>query len=124
MVWGTFFRDEVPQSARLSAGGGGQLLKGQCPNAWGDFLNGASLRIRLKRLKLISLSFVHLTHIITLYLNTRLNITIILKMAFYCPQGSGTLRQQLLMMHGTAWHCMVLHGIAWYQMALHGIAWY
>ena len=22
MVWGTFFRDEVPQSARLSAGGG------------------------------------------------------------------------------------------------------
>ena len=23
MVWGTFFRNEVPQSARLSAGGGG-----------------------------------------------------------------------------------------------------
>ena len=23
MVWGTFFGDEVPQSARLSAGGGG-----------------------------------------------------------------------------------------------------
>ena len=23
MVWGTFFRDEVPQSACLSAGGGG-----------------------------------------------------------------------------------------------------
>ena len=45
MVWGTFFRDEVPQSARLSAGGGVQLLKGQCPNAWGDFLNGASQRL-------------------------------------------------------------------------------
>ena len=42
MVWGTFFRDELPQSARLSAGGV-QSLKGQCPNAWGDFLNGASL---------------------------------------------------------------------------------
>ena len=36
------------------------------------------------------------------------------KMALYCPQGSGTLRQQLLMMHGIAWCYMVLHGIAWY----------
>ena len=35
-------------------------------------------------------------------------------MAIYCPQGRGTLRQQLLMMHGIAWYCMVLHGIAWY----------
>ena len=25
------------------------------------------------------------------------------KMALYCPQGSGTLRQELLMMHGIAW---------------------
>ena len=33
-------------------------------------------------------------------------------MAFYCPQGSGTLRQQLLMMHGIALYCMVLHGIS------------
>ena len=46
------------------------------------------------------------------------------KMALYCPQGSGTLRQQLLSMHGIAWYCMVLHGIAWYCMVLHGIAWY
>ena len=46
-----------------------------------------------------------------------------LKMAMYCPQGSGTLRQQLLMMHGIAWNCMVLHGIALYCMVLHGIAW-
>ena len=46
------------------------------------------------------------------------------KMAIYCPQGSGTLRQQLLSMHGIAWYCMVLHGIAWYCMALLGIAWY
>ena len=45
-------------------------------------------------------------------------------MAMYCPQGSGTLRQQLLMMHGIAWNCMVLHGIAWYHMVLHSIAWY
>ena len=28
MVWGTFFGDEVPQSARLSAGGGVQKLTG------------------------------------------------------------------------------------------------
>ena len=37
-----FFRDEVPQSARLSAGGV-QSLKGQCPNAFGIFFGGASL---------------------------------------------------------------------------------
>ena len=45
-------------------------------------------------------------------------------MAIYCPQGSGTLRQQLLSMHDIAWFCMVLHGIAWYFIVLHGIAWY
>ena len=45
-------------------------------------------------------------------------------MALYCPQGSGTLLQQLLMMHGIAWYCMVLHDVAWYCMVLHGIAWY
>ena len=43
------------------------------------------------------------------------------KIAIYCPQGSGTLRQQLLMMHGIALYCIVLHGIAWYCMVLHGI---
>ena len=47
-----------------------------------------------------------------------------LKIAIYCPQGSGTLRQQLLIMHGIAWYYMTLHGIAWYCMVLHGIAWY
>ena len=46
----------------------------------------------------------------------------LLKMALYWPKGSGTLRQQLLMMHGIAWHCMVLHCIAWYCMVLYGIA--
>ena len=30
-------------------------------------------------------------------------------MALYYPQGSGTLRQQLLMMRGIALYCMVLH---------------
>ena len=44
------------------------------------------------------------------------------KMAMYCPQGSGTLSQQLLMMHGIAWYCMVLHGITWYCMVSNGIA--
>ena len=44
------------------------------------------------------------------------------KWPLYCPQGSGTLRQQLLMIHGIAWYCMVLHGIAWYCIVLHGIA--
>ena len=34
------------------------------------------------------------------------------KWPLYCPQGSGTLRQQLLMMHGIAGYCMVLHCIA------------
>ena len=34
------------------------------------------------------------------------------KWPLYCPQGSGTLRQQLLMMHSIAWYCMVLHCIA------------
>ena len=55
-----------------------------------------------------------------------------LKIAIYCPQGSGTLRQQLLSMYGIAWYymvlhawyCMVMHGIAWNCMELHGIAWY
>ena len=46
------------------------------------------------------------------------------KMALYCPKGSGTLRQQLLMMQGIAWYCMVLNCIAWYYMVLHSIAWY
>ena len=50
IVWGTFFRDELPQSARLSAGGV-QSLKGQCPNAWGDFFGGASLTISQLRNK-------------------------------------------------------------------------
>ena len=36
-------RKKVPQSARLSAGGGGQKLKGQCPNAPSMNLRGASL---------------------------------------------------------------------------------
>ena len=44
------------------------------------------------------------------------------KMAIYCPQGSGTLRQQLLLMHGIAWYCIELHSIAWYSMVLHHIA--
>ena len=38
-------------------------------------------------------------------------ISTMIKMAIYCPQGSGTLRQQLLMMHGIALYCMVLHVI-------------
>ena len=55
----------------------------------------------------------------------RKNLSVILKKwPLYCPQGSGTLRQQLLMMHGIAWYCMVLHGIALYCIVLHGIAWY
>ena len=42
-----------------------------------------------------------------------LNGSILMRqMAMYCPHGSGTLRQQLLMMHGIAWYCMVLHCIA------------
>ena len=45
-------------------------------------------------------------------------------MALYCPQGSGTLRQQLLMMNGIAWYCIVLHGTALYSMVLQGNAWY
>ena len=32
-------------------------------------------------------------------------------MALYCPKGSGTLRQQLVMMHGIAGYCMVVHCI-------------
>ena len=34
---------KVPQGARLSAGGGGELLFGQCPHRGGDKLKGASL---------------------------------------------------------------------------------
>ena len=34
----------MPQSARLSAGGGGELLFGKCPNRGGDKLKGASLK--------------------------------------------------------------------------------
>ena len=36
-------RKKVPQGARLSAGGGGKLLFGQCPPGGGDKLKGASL---------------------------------------------------------------------------------
>ena len=36
-------RKKVPQSARLSAGGEVQKLKGQCPNAQDMNLSGASL---------------------------------------------------------------------------------
>ena len=46
------------------------------------------------------------------------------KIAIFCPQGSGTLRQQFVMIPGIAWYCMVLHGITWYCVVLHGIAWY
>ena len=41
-----------------------------------------------------------------------IGMMMIIKIAIYCPQGSGTLRQQLLMMHGIAWYCRVLHCIA------------
>ena len=34
------------------------------------------------------------------------------KWPLHCPQGSGTLRQQLSMMDSIAWYCMVLHCIA------------
>ena len=40
---GHFFRDEVPQSARLSAGQGMQKLFGQCPNKQSHIFGGASL---------------------------------------------------------------------------------
>ena len=43
------------------------------------------------------------------------------KWPLYCPQGSGTLRQQLLMMHGIAWYC-ILHHIAPSCTILHHLA--
>ena len=46
-------RKKVPQSARLSAGGGGQKLKGQCPNAPSMNLSGASL-ISIELIKLVN----------------------------------------------------------------------
>ena len=49
-------------------------------------------------------------------------VVLISKMALYCPQGSGTLRQQLLIMHVIAWYCIVLHHIAWYCTILHFLA--
>ena len=42
MVWGTFFGDEVPQSARLSAGGGAKAIRAM-PNASAMYLRRASL---------------------------------------------------------------------------------
>ena len=44
---GTFseMSNEVPQSARLSAGRGVQSLFGQCPNRFGMFFGGASLLV-------------------------------------------------------------------------------
>ena len=41
MVWGTFFGDEVPQSARLSAGGGAKAIRAM-PNASAMYLRRAS----------------------------------------------------------------------------------
>ena len=46
------------------------------------------------------------------------------KWPFYCPQGSGTLRQQLSIMHGIAWYSMGLHCMVCFCMELHGFAWY
>ena len=43
-------RKKVPQSARLSAGGGVQKLKGQCPNAPCVNLRNASLRCYLTKI--------------------------------------------------------------------------
>ena len=43
-----------------------------------------------------------------------------INMALYCQQGSSTLPQQLLMMHGIACYCMAFHGNAWYGVVLHG----
>ena len=43
-------RKKVPQSARLSAGGGVQKLKGQCPNAPRVNLRGASLKGKIYQL--------------------------------------------------------------------------
>ena len=45
-----------------------------------------------------------------------------IKMAIYCPQGGGTLRQQLSIMHGIAWFCMVLHHLALCCTMLHHVA--
>ena len=42
-LWHLKLMQKVPQSARLSAGRGVQKLFGQCPNAFGMNLNGASL---------------------------------------------------------------------------------
>ena len=46
-------RKKVPQSARLSAGGGVQKLKGQCPNAPSMNLSGASLNYANSALKTV-----------------------------------------------------------------------
>ena len=46
-------RKKVPQSARLSAGGGVQKLKGQCPNAPRVNLRKASLSCLCAGLKLV-----------------------------------------------------------------------
>ena len=49
---GHFFRDEVPQSARLSAGWGVQSLNGQCPNAFYAIFGGASLSFEFSAKKI------------------------------------------------------------------------
>ena len=51
---------KVPQSARLSAGGGGKLLLGQCPHRGGDKLKGASLAPRISFLQLIFLKTIRM----------------------------------------------------------------
>ena len=47
-----------------------------------------------------------------IFVRNRKFANLIQKWPLYCPQGSGTLRQQLLMMHGIAWYCIVLHSTA------------
>ena len=46
-------RKKVPQSARLSAGGGVQKLKGQCPNAPSMNLRNASLTLQMSHVEVI-----------------------------------------------------------------------
>ena len=45
-----------------------------------------------------------------------------LKMALYCPEGSSTLPQQLLMMHDIALYCIILHYLALSYTTLHYLA--
>ena len=84
----------------------------QCIDSWAKFINQSISIISIIR-SMKNLAFVEVISGDCLSQHCEIIILALRKKwPLYCPQGSDSLRQKLLMMHGIAWYCMVLHYIA------------